>query len=231
MPQPQPFDLLRVAGLRPKKNPVPRKYASFNHRMIAATIDSMILLSFVAPVLDALLSVYVPPIPINHERMDEIANTYPSGFPAMGAIWSELVSSGVVGRHMLTLFIQTLVLFIYTGVCWHYWAATPGKMIMRLRVADAVTEAPITDRQILLRIAGYFVSAFPFLFGFMAISFSRTRQGWHDRMAGTVVLAKPIPWSQIWEELKTGYASLTGTAKPGSPTGNPSGSPAPKAAE
>ena len=39
-----------------------------------------------------------------------------------------------------------------------------------------------------LRYLGYIVSIIPFFFGFIWILFSRKRQGWHDKIAGTCVV-------------------------------------------
>ena len=55
----EPFDFLKLAGLgRKKKNGPDKKYATFNRRMLAATIDSLLLLIVTLPLLDALVPIH-----------------------------------------------------------------------------------------------------------------------------------------------------------------------------
>lgn len=73
-------------------------------------------------------------------------------------------------------------------VFWVYKSATPGKMAMHLRIADAVTGNPPTVKQSIGRYLGYYVSMLPFFLGFVMIVFDKRKQGLHDKLAGTVVL-------------------------------------------
>jgi uncharacterized RDD family membrane protein YckC len=41
------------------------------------------------------------------------------------------------------------------------------------------------------RFFAYFVSIFPACLGFLWIAFDRRKQGWHDKIAGTVVVRAP----------------------------------------
>ena len=125
----------------------------------------------------------------------------------------ETAHAGILARWFANSFFQGVLYVVLCAVCWHRWSATPGKMVMRLRIADAVTEAPITTRQAILRILGYFLSAAFFCVGFLSMSFNKQRQCWHDKLAGTVVLVKPIPWRQ--------WFSWKKPATPDSPAGNP----------
>lgn len=40
----------------------------------------------------------------------------------------------------------------------------------------------------LLRYVGYIISAIPFLLGFIWAAFDSRKQGWHDKIAATVVI-------------------------------------------
>ena len=40
----------------------------------------------------------------------------------------------------------------------------------------------------IVRLFGYFVSAFVFYLGFIWILFDKRKRGWHDMMAGTIVV-------------------------------------------
>ncbi len=71
---------------------------------------------------------------------------------------------------------------------WMYRSATPGKMATDTLIADAKTLGPPSRRQCVVRYAGYFVSMLGFGLGFAWIGWDRRKQGWHDKLAGTVVL-------------------------------------------
>jgi uncharacterized RDD family membrane protein YckC len=71
---------------------------------------------------------------------------------------------------------------------WLYKQATPGKMVISARVVDAATGNPLSTGQAIGRYLGYFVSAIPFGLGLIWVAFDSKKQGWHDKMAGTVVV-------------------------------------------
>lgn len=64
---------------------------------------------------------------------------------------------------------------------------TPGKRLFGLRVLRP-DGLPITPGTAFLRWAGYAVSFLPFLLGFVWVAVDRRKQGWHDKIAGTVVV-------------------------------------------
>lgn len=74
---------------------------------------------------------------------------------------------------------------------WVRYRATPGKLALRAYIVDAESGNPITLRQSVIRYLGYFVSVVPLGFGFLWIAFDQRKQGWHDKMAGTVVTYRP----------------------------------------
>jgi uncharacterized RDD family membrane protein YckC len=71
---------------------------------------------------------------------------------------------------------------------WISRQATPGKMALQLRVVDAKTGGTLTIGQSLIRYVGYYVSAIPMFIGFIWIAFDPRKQGWHDKLASTVVI-------------------------------------------
>lgn len=71
---------------------------------------------------------------------------------------------------------------------WRYRGATPGKMAIGARIVDAKTgDAPTTGR-LVVRFLAYVVSALPLYLGFLWIALDRRKQGWHDKIAGTLVV-------------------------------------------
>jgi uncharacterized RDD family membrane protein YckC len=71
---------------------------------------------------------------------------------------------------------------------WLYKSATPGKMICKLRVVDSKTGGALTTGQCIGRYISYYISGIPVCLGFLWVAFDRRKQGWHDKLAGTVVV-------------------------------------------
>ena len=71
---------------------------------------------------------------------------------------------------------------------WVARQATPGKMLISARIVDAETGDIPTTAQMIGRYMGYFVSMIPFFMGILWVAFDRRKQGWHDKLAGTVVV-------------------------------------------
>jgi len=73
---------------------------------------------------------------------------------------------------------------------WIYKSATPGKMAIRLTIVDANTGDKPSKTQFIIRYLGYFVSTIPLFLGLIWVAVDKRKQGWHDKIAGTVVLRK-----------------------------------------
>ena len=73
-------------------------------------------------------------------------------------------------------------------VFWVYRQATPGKIAISARIVDATTGSPPSTRQLVGRYLGYYVSILPLMAGIVWVAFDPRKQGWHDKLAGTVVV-------------------------------------------
>lgn len=71
---------------------------------------------------------------------------------------------------------------------WVFKNATPGKMIFRSVIVDASTFKAPSTMQNIVRYLCYYVSLIPFGLGFFWIGFDSRKQGWHDKIARTVVI-------------------------------------------
>ena len=71
---------------------------------------------------------------------------------------------------------------------WIARQATPGKMLIGAKIVDAETGAPLTRGQAIGRYLGYYVSLFGLGLGFFWVGWDKRKQGWHDKLAGTVVI-------------------------------------------
>jgi uncharacterized RDD family membrane protein YckC len=73
-------------------------------------------------------------------------------------------------------------------VLWVYKSATPGKMATKLTIVDAETGGKPSTGQFLVRYLGYFIATIPLCLGIIWVAFDKRKQGWHDKLAGTVVI-------------------------------------------
>ena len=71
---------------------------------------------------------------------------------------------------------------------WRGRQATPGKMVIHAQIVDAQTLGPPTTGRLVIRYLGYFVSILPLCLGLLWVAFDPRKQGWHDKLAGTVVI-------------------------------------------
>jgi uncharacterized RDD family membrane protein YckC len=85
---------------------------------------------------------------------------------------------------ILNLIFPAVVCIVF----WKYKSATPGKMILKIKVVDAQTGQKLSWGQSIGRYFGYFVSILPIMLGFIWVAIDQRKQGWHDKLAGTVVI-------------------------------------------
>ncbi len=71
---------------------------------------------------------------------------------------------------------------------WFYKSATPGKMALSLTIVDADTGGKPSTGQLVGRYLAYYLSLLPFCMGFIWIGIDPRKQGWHDKLARTVVV-------------------------------------------
>lgn len=82
-------------------------------------------------------------------------------------------------------------IFIVLGF-WTWRQATPGKMAIKSKIVDAITGGKPTLKQWILRYIGYYVSLIPFGLGYFWVAFDKRKQGWHDKIAGTLVVPNKL---------------------------------------
>lgn len=77
---------------------------------------------------------------------------------------------------------------VATVIFWVTRQATPGKMAISAKVVDARTGETMTTGQSIGRYFAYFVAMIPFMLGIIWVGIDARKQGWHDKLAGTVVV-------------------------------------------
>jgi uncharacterized RDD family membrane protein YckC len=148
---------------RPSPDPDRRddtfEYAGFWLRVVASLIDSVLVLCVTLPLL---LTIY--------------------GWTYLDASRTGFVAGGV--DVLLTWVAPAAAVVAF----WLHRQATPGKMALSMKVVDATTGETLTLGQSVGRYLGYFVSIIPLGLGLVWVAFDPKKQGWHDKLAGTVVV-------------------------------------------
>ncbi len=134
------------------------EYVGFWARVGAALIDSMLLLLIVIPLMMI--------------------------FYDGTAYWEDMrLIKGSVG-----LLVEWILPVIAVFAFWLIKQATPGKMAVAARIVDAKTGNKPSTGQFIIRYLGYYVAMLPLFIGIIWVAFDRRKQGWHDKLAGTVVI-------------------------------------------
>jgi uncharacterized RDD family membrane protein YckC len=105
---------------------------------------------------------------------------------AFGAAYFSLDPVRRSGDLVIALVVGSLIVGF-----WRYCGATPGKLAVGVKIVDATTGAAPSTGRLVIRLLCYLVSALPFYLGFLWVAFDRRKQGWHDKIAGTVVIQEP----------------------------------------
>jgi uncharacterized RDD family membrane protein YckC len=83
--------------------------------------------------------------------------------------------------------------FVYPALIILLWIkkrGTPGKMAVFAEIVDAETGRNISLAQGIGRYVGYYLSFCALGLGVIWVAFDRRKQGWHDKLAGTVVIRR-----------------------------------------
>ena len=114
---------------------------------------------------------------------------------AIGPIGSDGTSprgafSGASWGIALTVFV-VLAFVLVLGYFPFFWARggqTPGMKPFGLVVVRDADGGPVRTRTAILRLVGLYVASAVFYLGFIWIFIDKRRRGWHDLIAGTVVV-------------------------------------------
>ena len=109
--------------------------------------------------------------------------------PILTAVYgSDYWISGSFVRGFWDVVVNYILPAIAVIVFWTYKSATPGKMATKLTIVDARTGGQPSTGQLIGRYFGYYISMLPLFLGIFWVGIDRRKQGFHDKLAGTVVI-------------------------------------------
>jgi uncharacterized RDD family membrane protein YckC len=153
------------------------EYVGFWSRTGATLVDTALSAIILQPVLSALIGQ-------QHSLDLGLQNGSPEDLAA--ALLLGLTPHGPLD------ILQTWVLPAAAVIAfWVARQATPGKMLIRARIVDADTFGKPSAGRMIVRYLGYYVSLFTLGLGFFWVGWDKRKQGFHDKMANTVVIRNP----------------------------------------
>lgn len=150
-------------------NPSELEYVGFWARVWASIIDSVLLLIIL--------------IPFGVKLFGSTSSVNGMMGGAMGTMMDSFTLTGW-SNTLFSYMLPAVIVILF----WSFKDATPGKMVIGARIVDASTGGSPNLWQHVLRYLGYFVSIFPFCLGLIWVGIDPRKQGWHDKLANTVVV-------------------------------------------
>ena len=136
-------------------------YAGFWLRVCAAVIDTILILFLIV-------------IPISMIYGAENYLKYLNNEASFLGVW-----------HFVLEVILPFNLVIWLWLC---FSATPGKMLLKLKIIDIKTFEGLNFRQVIVRYFAYLPAILFFFLGIIWVAFDKRKQGWHDKLASTAVI-------------------------------------------
>ena len=150
-----------------------RTYAGFWIRLVARFVDG-VLLSIPLGVILVVILVIAGGLASTTTSADQ--NTQNA---AVGA------ASGLLILFYLVAFVAYIGYYVYF---WGTSGQTIGMRLFHLRVVDAVTGGPIGIPRAIVRWLMTLVNTWACYIGWIWVAFDPRKQGWHDKVANSVVL-------------------------------------------
>lgn len=167
---------------------------------MAACIDFAILLFILADMFQWMTAQFYARVnPEVFEQLHQLQN--------ISEIWALFWHSKFGEMWLLNGVIQLVFVGALMLCAQSLWGGTPGKKLLGLQIVRVKTLEPISLPRFAFRLLAYIPSILPLMIGFFLINFNKQRRGWHDRMAGTVVIhTRPRGW--VWRAIKQGIRYL-----------------------
>jgi uncharacterized RDD family membrane protein YckC len=136
----------------------------------------------------------VPPVGVSPALQtaitDELAYPRAGFWERMGAAFLDMVIVGILAGVTHVPPLGMLIAVAYFAGMWAWKQTTIGGIVIGLKVVR-IDGRPFTFVTALVRALAAIFSVIVFFFGFIWIGWDVEKQGWHDKIAGTVVVRLP----------------------------------------
>jgi len=146
--------------------------------------------AFTVPPTGATPSSAVLPEQPPNVQPESIAYPRSSFWERMGAAFLDVVLVSIIGSWVGGPPLAFLVALAYFAGMWAWKGTTVGGIVLGLKVVR-LDGTPVTFAVALVRALAAAFSVIVLFLGFLWIAWDGEKQGWHDRIAGTVVVKMP----------------------------------------
>ena len=175
VPEPPPKPIVYWEAPKEEAGPAPGiKFAGHGPRFLAYMLDGLIVSVIYVVIFFGAALVFLGL---------GAAGDFDDGVPRGRA-------AAAVGIFVLIFFLSFILVFAYFPFFWARSGQTPGMRPFGLYVVRDNDGGKITSGQAIIRLIGMWVSAIALYLGFVWIFIDTRRRGWHDLMAGTVVIER-----------------------------------------
>jgi uncharacterized RDD family membrane protein YckC len=190
---------IQVTPKATKNSNVTTEYAGFHRRMFATLIDLLlvgILFSPIFALITNLIHGNVLPVEVINnaaERFSELSKSNNAINPIVFFQTDPIIQEYFVTNQGLAKVIinQALQFVILLAAFLYFWIkkqATPGMMLLSLKLIDATSLSKPTNKQLIIRLFSCILSIIVLFIGMIWVAFDRKKQGWHDKIANTLVI-------------------------------------------
>jgi len=109
----------------------------------------------------------------------------PQAVAALNAAMVHLFSGAAIV--WLGIFVLQL---LYFTIFWSRRGATPAQQLLGIQIRNEQDGSRISFKRALLRYVGYIISIWILYIGFIWVAFDSRKQGWHDKIGGTVAVRR-----------------------------------------
>lgn len=186
---------------RRNKNEDGPRYATLNQRLFTIVIDAFIMLMLWMPIENITMSFLyndlTPTQQINHAVQQRFEKYLEENKPADSSVvvltgikfkmdaYGDYINNNSIISLVFEQFLGLVMFVIVILVFWIKKQATPGKMLLSLKIVDDKTLGPPTTSQYLIRMSA---CVFSLGLGILYAAVNKKKRALHDYIAGTAVI-------------------------------------------
>lgn len=175
------------------------KYTTLNKRMMAISIDMLLVTLVLNPVM-ALLEKFVYMGRTPYMALVEYAQNadVKSDTIDITGVVNLFIGEGLLGKFLFMQLIPFIILGIYFIYCWSKYGRTFGGYLLSIAVkTDAEVPEMISKKRAFFRFLASFLCYLTLGIGYLILSFNKKRQAIHDRICRTIVVEEKPDFSLV----------------------------------